>query len=204
ARRLAQARNHQDRRDRRPRRLLAAFDQAVLAETIESQGAPQPPAQPHVAKTTGALQTNLVQPHRNRLAPLSRRRLKQLVLLFPPRDPRSPSAGPRPSLLVKLRHRLLHHSAAAAHRAHQTPVTVRLAVLANRRVSQIHRRESSSQIHTDFLASTTRGGWHYKSVSQAAQSISSATAPVRPRPPAATSAKIAQKNSCAHKLRKLG
>ena len=46
--------------------LLAAFDQAVLAETIESQGAPQPPAQPHVAKTAGALQANLVQPHRRR------------------------------------------------------------------------------------------------------------------------------------------
>ncbi len=87
----------------------------------------------------------MVQPHRNRLAPLSRRRLKQLVLLFPPRDPQGQGAGPRPSLpveLAKLRHRLLHHSAAATHRAHQTPVTVRLAVLANRRVSQIHRRES--------------------------------------------------------------
>src|SRR5208337_1620931 len=30
---------------------------------------------------------------------------------------------------------LLHHSAAATHRAHQTPVAVRLAVLANRRVA---------------------------------------------------------------------
>jgi Cation efflux family len=40
------------------------FDVA-LAETIESQGAPQPPARPHVAKTAGALETNLVQPHRN-------------------------------------------------------------------------------------------------------------------------------------------
>jgi hypothetical protein len=34
ARRLAQARNHQDRRDR-PRRPLAAFDQAVLGELID-------------------------------------------------------------------------------------------------------------------------------------------------------------------------
>ena len=137
ARRLAQARNHQDRRDRRPRRPLAAFDQTVLAETIESKGAPQPPAQPHVAKTAGALQADMVQPHCNRFAP-SGRRLKQLVLLFPPGDPQGQSAGPRPSLpveLAKLRHRLLHHSAAATHRAHQTPVAVRLAVLANRRVA---------------------------------------------------------------------
>ena len=60
------------------------------------------------------------------------------------------------------------------------------------------------KIRTDLRASTTPGGWHYTRVSHAAQSISSATAPVRPRLPAATSAKIAQKNSDAHKLRKLG
>ncbi len=55
ARRLAQARNHQDCRDRRPRCPLAAFNQAVLAETIESEGAPQPLAQPHVAKTAAMI-----------------------------------------------------------------------------------------------------------------------------------------------------
>ena len=37
--------------------------------------------------------------------------------------------------LAELRHRLLHDLAAAPHRAYQTPVAVRLAVLANRRVS---------------------------------------------------------------------
>jgi hypothetical protein len=49
-----------------------------------------------------------VHPHRNGLALLSRRRrLKQLVLLFPSRDPQGKGAGPRPSLpveLAKLRH----------------------------------------------------------------------------------------------------
>jgi hypothetical protein len=60
------------------------------------------------------------------------------------------------------------------------------------------------KIRTDLRASTTPGGWHYMRVSHALQPISSANAPFRPQPPAVTSTKIAQKNSHAHKLRKLG
>src|SRR5437660_389359 len=97
---------------------------------IESKRAPQPPAKPHIAKTARALQTDLVQPHRDRLASI-RQTLEQLVLLPPPRNPQGQATSPRPPLSVKLpklRYRLLHHSAPTTYRTHQTPVTVRLAV----------------------------------------------------------------------------
>ena len=38
------------------------------------------------------------------------------------------------TLLAQMRNRLLHHPATTTHRPHQTPVGVRLAVLADRRV----------------------------------------------------------------------
>ena len=104
----------------------------VVAETIEGKGAPQPPAQPHVAKTAGALQT------------IWSSRTAQLVLLFPPRDPQGQGAGPRPSCASSSPSCATvscHTRRRRPHRAHQTTVNVRLAVLANRRV-QIDRRES--------------------------------------------------------------
>jgi len=46
--------------------------------------------------------------------------------------------------LAQLRDRLLHHLAAMAHRAHQLPVDVGLAVFASRAVAQVHVRRFSA------------------------------------------------------------
>jgi hypothetical protein len=47
-----------------------------------------------------------------------------------------------------MRNRLLDHFATATHRAYQTPITVRLAVLVDRGVPQIHRCDSPEQNRT--------------------------------------------------------
>ena len=136
ARRLAQPRNHQDRRHRRPRHLLATRRHLRGAKPIELQRLPQSPAQPDVAKTPRPFQANLLQPNRHRLAH-RRGRLEQLVLLAPAGDLQRQPPSPRSTVPVELAqmcNRLLHHPATTTHRPHQTPVGVRLAVLADRRV----------------------------------------------------------------------
>ncbi len=72
--------------DRRPRRHSRPSTGRILAETIQSKGAPQSPASHTSPKRRRALQADMVKPHRKGLAP-SRRSLEQLVLLFSPRDP---------------------------------------------------------------------------------------------------------------------
>jgi len=155
-----------------------SFGQLFGAETIKLKRAPQPPSQPYVAKTAHTFQPDLVEPLWHWLA-RSRRRLEQFVLLVPSRNPQGQSASPRASLrveLAKLRHRLLHHLAATPHRAHQTPVAVRLAILANCRVSQVHRRESRSQNRTDLCTQQPQVGWHYTRIANTPASVPSANA----------------------------
>ena len=208
ARRLAQSRNHQDRRHRRPRHPLASFDQTHLAETIEASA--RHSRQPSHTSPKRRARSRRICSSRTATGSLGcpGSASNSSYCSSRPGDPQGQRAGPRPSLcieLAKLRHRLLHHSAAATHRAHQTPVAVRLAVLANRRVSQIHRRESSiAEFAPNSAPQQPRRVGTTRPFSNAAQSISSAKRAYPPSAPAATSAKIAQKNSCAHKLRKLG
>ena len=136
ARWLAQPGNHQDRRHRGPRHKLATLRELRGAEAVEPQRAPQPPAEPDIAKAPRPFQANLIQPHRHRLA-RAHSRLKQIVLLPVARDLQRQPPRPRAALpveLAEMRNRLLHHLAAMAHRTHKAPVGVRLAVPANRRV----------------------------------------------------------------------
>jgi hypothetical protein len=89
--------------------------------------------------------------------------------------------------------------AAAPHGAHQTPVAVRLALLANRGVSQIHRRESRRQNRTELCASTTPRSWHYTPLSGAAHPPPDGK-PSGSRPqPRRLRSKIPQKNFSARK-----
>ena len=107
----------------------------LIAETIERQRAPECPAQPDIAKATPALQAHQVQPHRDRL--VRRGGFEHLIRLGAPGDLERPGPRPGASLGVEfaeLRHRLLHDFATVADGAHQTPIGVRLPVLANRRV----------------------------------------------------------------------
>ena len=136
ARWLAQPRNHQDRRHRRPRHPLTTRRHLLDTKPIELQRAPQPPAQPDVAKTPRPLQPNLLQPNRHRLASIPGQ-LEKLVLLAPARDLQRQPPSPRASFPVKLAqlcNRLLHHLATTTNRPHQSPIGVRLAVLADRRM----------------------------------------------------------------------
>src|SRR5580704_9753518 len=54
-------------------------------------------------------------------------------------------------------HRLLDNLAAAAHRTHQTPITMRLAVLVHRRMAQIHLCDSPNQNRT--MTNKYQLGW---------------------------------------------
>ena len=123
----------------RPRRHQPA------AQLIELQRPPQRPAQPHRPEAARALQTHLIELDRNRGARARRLRTARRCETQPrpPDDAARQRCGSRAPLrieLAQLRHRLLHHLAAAAHRAHQPPVDVRLAVFASCRVPQVHAR----------------------------------------------------------------
>src|SRR4029078_5450404 len=59
--------------------------------------------------------------------------------------------------LSELRHRLLHHLAAAANRTHQAPIRVHLAVFTSRAVSQVH----ASTFFTRHLPVRNLLGRHY-------------------------------------------
>ncbi len=140
ARRLTQARDHQHGRHLRPRHGLPPRPQHFLAQHVEPQRAPQRPSQPHVPKCTAALETKPLQTNRNDrvlAAPL----LEQLPLVAPPRDLACQGLRLGPPLRVQLpelRHRLLHDLPVATNGTDQPPVDVRLAVLADLRVAQVH------------------------------------------------------------------
>ena len=100
-------------------------------------------AEPDIPKAPLPLEADSLELHRDRL-PCGRIVLEQLNLLrVAASDPTRQTPSAKSTLavqLAKLRHRLLHHLAVAANRPHQTPVRVRLPVLADRRVAQEHAR----------------------------------------------------------------
>ncbi len=140
ARRLAQPGQHEDQRHGGPRHLFPADGQQPLQQGIQLQGPPQRPAEPDVAEATAPLQPHAIQADRNG-GRVSGNGLEQVRLLAPAGNRASQRSRAGASLgveLAELRHRLLHNLAADAHRAHQTPVRMRLAVLHARRVAQVH------------------------------------------------------------------
>ncbi len=140
ARRLAQAGEHQDRGHRRPGHRLAPGGQQLRAHGVQPQRAPERPPEPHRPERPRALQANLVQAHRQRHARCDVR-FEQRALRAAPRDLLRQGARLRAALRVQfpeVRHGLLDDPAAAAHRAHQAPVRMRLPPLPPHRVPQVH------------------------------------------------------------------
>ncbi len=167
ARRLAEPGQHQHRRHGRPRHRLPARRQQALEQLIQTQRAPERPAEPHVAEGPAALQPEPVEANGNRaVAVLARPEEGEL---FPPAGDRA-GQGLRPRAALRIefaqvRHRLLHDLAPDAHRADQPPVRVDLAILPARGVAQIHllrrcatRRREVKQLgrHYTRTAATAR------------------------------------------------
>jgi hypothetical protein len=97
------------------------------------------PASPARHRRTGATapgESHRASRHRRAVG----RRLEQLVSLAPAGDTQRQPPRPCPTGTVQfaqMRNRLLDHLAAATHRAHKTPVGVRLAILGARRVPKV-------------------------------------------------------------------
>ncbi len=137
ARRLAEARQHENRRDLRPRHLLLALRQGRLAELVESQRLPQLVGEPNIAENSTALDTHLVALDLQRpdLAGV----LEQLLLSRVRTEEVLRECRRLGSALciqfAKLRDGHLAHLAADALGLHEPPVRVRLAVLLDLRVA---------------------------------------------------------------------
>ena len=137
---LAQAGEDENRRHGRPRDLLAAARLQALTDLVQAEGAPQGPAKPDVAKPPTPLQPDPIEPNSYGLGGWRRGR-EEIALLTPAGDRARQDPGPRAALgieLAEVRHGLLDHLPPDAHRAHETPVGVRLPVLHARRVAQVH------------------------------------------------------------------
>ena len=99
------------------------------------------PAEPHVAEGPAAFQPDAMEADWNRFVPVIERR-EEIGRLAGPHDGAGQRLRSRPALRIKLaqmRDRLLRDLPAYADRADQPPVRVDLAVLAARRVAQVHR-----------------------------------------------------------------
>ena len=165
ARRLAQAGEHQDRGHRRPGHRLAPRRQQLRAQGVQPQRAPERPPEPHRPERPGALQADLIQPHRDRLARRALR-FEQLVLRAASGDLLGQGARLGAALCVQfaeVRHGLLDDPAAAANRADQAPVRVRLPPLPPHGVPQVHSPPppSRAQSRQKTRASASGSGRHY-------------------------------------------
>ena len=160
ARRFAQTGEHLHSNHRRPRDSLAPRRQQLLAQLVQPQRSPQRQPHPHVAETPASLQSHLVHADRYRLCRCGRR-LEELPLLPTSRDlpgQQRRLGSPGGIQLTQVGHGLLHDPPAMPHRPHQTPVGVRLAVLAYRRVPEIHAPPlcASPSTTASRLVGTTR------------------------------------------------
>jgi hypothetical protein len=160
ARGLAQARQHQHGRHRRPRHGLAPGGDQPLQDLIEPQGPPQRPAEPHVAERAASLEPNPVQVNGDRLVGLPI--VEQIGLHAVGGDGPRQSRGTGAALgieLAQLGDGLLDNLAADAHGTDQTPVPVDLAVLPARRVAQVHcsaYRACATAKSTNLVGTTSR------------------------------------------------
>ncbi len=163
ARRLREPGQHQDRRHRRPRHLLPTGLDQLLEQHVKPQRPPQQPSQPDIAKLPRTLEPYPPQLDRHRLGRLLLRIEQARHRGTRSADVLGQGARLRPSRSVQLaqcRHRLLPHTPTHAHAAHQTPVHVRLAVLAHRRMTQVHALPSPI-LCTARERRIKRVGWHY-------------------------------------------
>jgi hypothetical protein len=138
--------------------MLAPFGHVRGTEPVKPQRTPQPPAEPDIAEAPRSFQANLFQANRDRLA--GRRACVEQVVLLASGDRKGQPTSLSPALrieLAKMGHRLLDDLAAAAHRTHQTPITMRLAVLVHRRMAQIHLCDSPNQNRT--MTNKYQLGW---------------------------------------------
>ncbi len=143
ARRLAQARRDQHRGHLLPRHRFFAARDVLGCELIEPASAPQRQRQIHLTELPAVLDAHTLELHRDRLS--ARAIVKQARVLGLANQGARQRAGAHPPRFIQLsemRYRLLNHSPADAHRTHQAPAAMRLAVFLARRVAQIHRRAS--------------------------------------------------------------
>ena len=138
--RLTEAGQHQDRHHGWPGDRLPARGQQPLQQGLQLQRAPEQPAEPHIAEGAPPLQAHAVQPDghgRGR----GIRRLEEVALRLTTGESRGqrPGAGPPLGIeLPKLGDGLLDDLLAHPDRADQAPVRVSLAILAARRMAEIH------------------------------------------------------------------
>ena len=154
---LAEPCDHQNRDHLRPGQRLPSLRQQFLAESVEPKCPPKCPGKPDISECSPALQTNPVQLNRDGL--IGGRFLEEIALIESAGDCTSQCSRLGPSTGVqfsKLRDRLLDHLAVTTHGTDEAPVDVRLAVLANRRMSEVH---GSSPLHVLCSTGTraTRG-----------------------------------------------
>lgn len=141
ARGHAQPADHERCHEARPPDVLSPLGDQPLERLVELKGVPERQAEVDITEATGALQPYIVEPDRCDVRARILNGLEQARVHPTPRELRG--VGARTSLrrrgqLAKIRDDLLPHLGATANRAHQHPVGVDLAVLANRLVSEIH------------------------------------------------------------------
>jgi hypothetical protein len=120
----------------RPGHVGALRRQQAVEQLVEAHGLPQPPAEPDVAEAPAALQAKAAQIDGDRFA--RQRLVKEAGLTLDADEGFRKSPGANAALgieFTELRHGLLPDAATDAHRAHQPPIGVRLAVARDRGVS---------------------------------------------------------------------
>ncbi len=106
---------------------------------LQAQRLPQPPTQPDIAEVPATLQAEASQIDADRF--LGQLVVEESRLAFDANDGLCQGPRPHPAASVQfaeLRYRLLPYLAADAYGANQSPIGVRLAVLGDCGMSQIH------------------------------------------------------------------
>ena len=173
-RRLAQPRDDQYRGHRGPRHLLSAVRKMLLAKLVQPQRLPQPPAEPDITERATPFDANVIESKgRRRLR--ARGVLEQLALIAPAGDLSRERLRVGAAFRVQfaeLRHGLLHDLAVAANRTNQAPVDVLLAILPNRRMSEIHDR-TPPRPNVSARAQQGKGeSWYYTRIPSPLNAIS--------------------------------
>jgi hypothetical protein len=143
ARRHAQAADHVQRREIRPANVLAPFGHQAIERFVELQRVPQAQAEEHVAEAARAFDPHGLQLDLLDIRELVLTRLEQARVCSLAREFVGVSTSSAPALrvqLAELRHDLLADLAVDAHRPHQHPVGVRLAVPSDALVAEEHVR----------------------------------------------------------------
>ena len=139
ARGLAQPGEHEHRRHRGPRHRFPALRQQAPQRLVESQGAPERPAEPHLAKRAAALQPDVLEPDRDRFVGIIGDEQVGLFALAGNRAGQGLGACAALGIeFPEMGDRLLDDLATDADRADELPVPVDLPVLPARRVTQVH------------------------------------------------------------------